>query len=143
MSASEREGDGEGDDETGEYAELPENWLKVAALAQDAFCLRSDDEHAPHNGNEADDQERLKDELCASQRESQRIEKLRNDEDEEHTIEDQEGRVDTALVNSLGNEPNGIGTDQGDGDDQDASKGDVEGDLKTVQYATGATNHTG
>ena len=49
MSAGQREGDGEGDDETGEYAELPENWLKVAALAQDAFCLRSDDEHAPHN----------------------------------------------------------------------------------------------
>jgi hypothetical protein len=66
VSAGQREGDGEGDDETSEYAELPENWLKIAALAQDAFRLRSDDEHTPHNGNEADDQEWLKDELCAS-----------------------------------------------------------------------------
>ena len=143
MSARKRERDGKGDDKAGEYAELPENWLEVAALAQDSFCLRSDDEHTPHDGNETDDQERLKDELCASQRESQRIEKLRNDEDEEHTIEDQEGRVDTALVNSLGNEPNGIGTDQGDGDDQDASKGDIEGDLEAVQHAAGVTNNTG
>ena len=143
MSARKRERDGKGDDKAGEYAELPENWLKVAALAQDALSLCGHDQHAANDGNEADDQERLKDELCASQRESQRIEKLRNDEDEEHTIEDQEGRVDTALVNSLGNEPNGIGTDQGDGDDQDASKGDIEGDLKTVQYAAGVTNNTG
>ena len=143
MSAGQREGDGEGDDETGEYAELPENWLKVAALAQDAFCLRSDDEHAPHNGNEADDQERLKDELCARQRESQRIEQLRDNEDKKYAIENQECCVNAALVDSLGNEPNGIGTDQGDRNDQDAGEGDVEGDLKAMQYATGATNNTG
>ena len=143
MSAGQREGDGEGDDETGEYAELPENWLKVATLAQDAFCLRSDDEHAPHNGNEADDQERLKDELCARQRESQRIEQLRDNEDEEYAIKNQERCVDAALMNPLSNEPNGIGTDQGDRNDQDAGEGDVEGDLKAMQYATGATNNTG
>jgi len=43
-------------------------------------------------------------------------------------------------VNPLGNESNGIGANKGDRNDQDACKGDVEGDLKAVQYATGATN---
>ena len=143
MSAGQRECNGERDDEPSENAELPENWLKVAALAQDALCLRSDDEHAANDGNEADDQERLKDELGACKREPQRIEQLRNDEDEEYAIKNQERCVDAALMNPLSNEPNGIGTDQGDRNDQDAGKRDIKGDLKAMQYATGATNNTG
>ena len=143
VSAGQRECDGEGDDETGEYAELPENWLKVAALAQDALSLCGHDQHAANDGNEADDQERLKDELCSRQREPQRIEQLRDDEDEEYAIKNQERCVDAALMNPLSNEPNGIGTDQGDRNDQHASKRDIKGDLKAVQYATGATNNTG
>jgi hypothetical protein len=46
-------------------------------------------------------------------------------------------------LDPLGNEPNGIGTDQGDRNDQDASKGDVEGDLETVQHAASASNDAG
>jgi hypothetical protein len=46
-------------------------------------------------------------------------------------------------VNSLGNEPNGIGANKGDRNDQYAGEGDVEGDLEAVQHTAGVTDNGG
>jgi hypothetical protein len=43
-------------------------------------------------------------------------------------------------VDPLRNEPNGIGTNQCDRNDQDARKGDVKNDLEAVKQITGASN---
>jgi hypothetical protein len=143
MSASERERNGKGDDESSEYAKLPEDRLKVAPIAQDAFSLCGNDQHASNDGDETDDEEGFKDELGARKREPQRIEQLRDDEYEEYAIKNQERCVNAALLDPLGNEPDGICTDEGDGNHQDASKGDVKRDLETVQHAASATNDAG
>jgi hypothetical protein len=143
MSASEGERDCQRDDEPSEYAKLPKDWLKVATLAQDSLGLCGNDQHATNDGDEANDQEGFKDELGARKREPQRIEQLRNNEDKKYAVENQEGRINTPLVDSLCDEPNGIGTDQGDRNDQDAGEGDVERDLEAVQHTAGASDDGG
>jgi hypothetical protein len=90
VSARERESDGKRDNESGENAKLPEDRLKIAAFAQDALGLCGNDQHAPYDRDETDYEERFKDELRSSKRESQGIEQLRNDEHQKYAIKNQQ-----------------------------------------------------
>lgn len=104
--------------------------------------MRGNDEHTSNDGNESNDEERFKDQLRARKRKSQCVEQLRNDEDEEHAVQNEECGVNAAGSNAVRHQPDSVDANERDSNHQDCGKQDVEGDLEASQHTASSTDNT-
>jgi hypothetical protein len=83
--------------------------------------------------NESDDEERLEDELRAGEGDAQRVDELRNDEDQKNAVKDLERRLDAARLYAGRNLVDDFASDDEHGHQEDRGECEVENDLNEAQ----------
>jgi hypothetical protein len=127
--ASAQEVDREGQDE-GESRKGPDLDNEIARWDSLLLGLGRDNQHLAHHRYEADEEERLDEDAAAEIHDPERVEQLRDDEDQQHSVEEKRARVDDRPgPGALGDVDRGAHHREPRGDHQQGGDDDVDRGL--------------